>query len=128
MTAAMEVPRIATAELVAEASQAGDLVTVQMKGSADTRCYEALDGLLRRVHDEVLRLGTPEVVVDLRELEFMNSSCLKAFVSWLSNLTEVEAARQYRICFRSDDDKHWQRRSLSALACFAVGLVRIDTT
>jgi hypothetical protein len=57
----------------------------------------------------------------------MNSSCFKAFVSWLGVLQDVDRVRQYRIRFLSDDQKHWQRRSLSALCCFAVDLVRIES-
>ena len=68
---------------------------------------------------------TSRVVVDFRQLEFMNSSCFKAFVTWLQNLLDVPAERRYRIRFVSDPNKHWQARSLRALACFATELVDV---
>ena len=78
------------------------------------------------VHEEARRLGAKEVVVDLKELEFMNSSCLKTLVWWISSVQELAAAHQYRITFVSSPAMYWQRRSLSALAGLATELVSIS--
>jgi hypothetical protein len=51
----------------------------------------------------------------------------KAFVSRLGTLQDLDVALQYRIRFLSDEEKHWQRRSLGALSSFAVDLVEIET-
>jgi hypothetical protein len=48
-------------------------------------------------------------------------------VSWIGQVQDLEAHRQYRIRFLSDDNKHWQRRSLGALSCFAVDLIQVET-
>jgi anti-anti-sigma regulatory factor len=86
---------------------------------------QSIGALLTRLHDEAQRLGVPEVVIDFREFDFMNSSCFKAFVTWIGNVQESE--KQYRIRFLSDVNKHWQLRSLEALRCFAVDLIRVET-
>lgn len=117
---------VAVGPFAAEARTDGPILIVRMTGSAETPAAAELGRFVERVHAEVLRRGVPEVVVDLRDLEFMNSSCLKALVSWLAKLQDLESNRQYRIRFQSDPQKHWQRRSLNALACFAVDLVRVE--
>jgi hypothetical protein len=64
----------------------------------------------------------------MRELEFMNSSCLKAFVSWIAKLEDVEDPQaQYRIRFLSDATKLWQRRSLGALTCIDADRLQVDS-
>jgi hypothetical protein len=125
----ISVPAVDTPELSGHVTQEGDgVVALRLKGNADTRAMQPLDVMLKLLHAQVLEARIKEVVVDLRELEFMNSSCFKAFVSWLSDLQEVAPERQYRIRILSDSGKHWQRRSLGALSCFAVDLIRVETT
>jgi hypothetical protein len=123
----VDVPAIQSAELSAVASQVDRTVTVRFSGSADTRSMGALDLMLSRLHAEATRTSVEEVMIDFREFEFMNSSCFKAFVTWVNKLQETEPDKQYRVCIRSDATKHWQKRSLSALRCFAADLIRIET-
>jgi anti-anti-sigma factor len=103
-------------------------IVVGLTGTADTAAREKLEEYFTQLHAEAVRLRTPNVVVDLRELEFMNSSCLKVFVAWLAHLRELEAPVQYKVSFRSNPKLLWQRRSLAALSCFAIDLVTIETT
>jgi hypothetical protein len=123
----LDVPSIDTEELHSEATYAPPSVNVRLVGSAESVAMTPLGQLLGQLHGEALRLAVREVTVDVRELEFMNSSCFKAFVSWLGLLQDLEPTKQYRIRFLSDEHKHWQRRSLGALSCFAVDLVQVDT-
>ena len=120
----LDIPAIETTELRASASFDAGRVKVTFAGSADSRAMKSIDALLRRLHDEALRLAVPEVTVDFREFDFMNSSCFKAFVTWIGNVQELDAPKQYMIRFLSDEKKHWQRRSLDALRCFAIDLIR----
>jgi hypothetical protein len=113
-------------ELSAAASVEDERVTVTLKGSADSRIMGQLGDLLSKVHEETLKRTGREVVVDFRDLEFMNSSCFKAVVTWIVRVEGLEKESQYRIRFLSDRAKHWQRRSLGALSCFAVDLVQVD--
>jgi anti-anti-sigma factor len=107
------------------ASERGLVVTLD--GTADSRSMDALDALLTEVHAAALAAAVDEVVVDLRGLVFMNSSCFKALVKWLGEIEDVDASRQYKICLRSNEKHHWQKRSLAGLRCLAVDLVRIQT-
>jgi len=122
----LEVPPIATDDFKAETSFDGQQVSLKLVGNADIRAMFPLESLLKRLESEVDRVRVREVVVDLRNLEFMNSSCFKSFVSWLSDLQELPAEEVYMVRLKSDPEKHWQKRSLSALSCFAVDLVRLE--
>jgi hypothetical protein len=57
----------------------------------------------------------------------MNSSCFKTFITWIVRVRNLAPDAQYKIRFLSDQEKHWQRRSLGALSCFAVDLIRIES-
>lgn len=117
-------PRGAPAQ---DGGAAGPAVTVTLTGNADHAAIEPLDRVLAAAHAAATEHGAREVAVDLRRLEFMNSSCIKSLVTWISDVRELPAARQYQIRFRSDPAMHWQKRSLHALRCFAVELITIET-
>lgn len=102
-------------------------VSLQLHGNADIRVMFSLEKMLAQLETQVKGQGVKEVIVDLRQLEFMNSSCFKSFVLWLSHVQEYEPDHQYRFRFLSDPNKHWQARSLTALSCFAVDLVHVET-
>ena len=109
-----------------EPSFADGRITVKLLGSADGRALPHLEHLAPRLHDEVVRLGVRDVVVDVTTLAFMTTSCMRTFVTWVGVAERLEPDRQYRIRFVSNPEFHWQRRSLHALARFAADLVSVD--
>ncbi len=114
--------------LTADAVVTDSVLTARLHGTADTESRPGLEGYVEELHKEACRLGMSKVVVDLRNLEFMNSSSFKVFITWLGQLKELPADSQYRIHVLSNPSIHqWQRRSLAALSCFAVDLVTIET-
>lgn len=123
----VELPTSNSAVLTADASFADGTLSTRFVGTADVEAKPYLDDVVKKLHEEALRLGAKKVVVDFRELEFMNSSSFKVFVSWLALVQELPADQQYRIHLLSNPSMHWQRRSLAALSCFAVDLVAIET-
>ena len=122
-----DVPNIATDELRTEAVlEEPRAVKLRLVGTAESDAMTALNKLLKGLHEKAVEQGVREVTVDLRELEFMNSSCFKAFISWVGEVEELALERQYQIRFMSDPKKHWQERSLGALVCFATHLIRVE--
>jgi hypothetical protein len=102
-------------------------LTVRLFGSAEANASSALDSFLGNVHSSAIAEKIPEVVVDMRSLDFMNSSCFKTFVSWVNKIRDVPDASQYQVRFVADEKKHWQNRRLGALACFATNLIRVES-
>jgi hypothetical protein len=127
MTGASIIPGIRLEELRATAAIRGVAGLVVLTGTADSRASAALGELLMQMHGRCTYAGVREVEVNFRDLEFMDSSCFKAFVTWVSTVRELEPDKQYKFTFQSDGTKHWQKRSLGALSCFAIDLITIKT-
>ena len=108
-------------------SHDGDCVTIVCTGSAETETFPELSAALDAAHSDAVKSSARSVVADVRALEFASSSCLKAFVTWLQRVRELEEGQRYKVRFRSNARHSWQRRSLGALAAFASGLVEIET-
>ena len=110
----------------ARAGAEGPALHVTLVGNADLNVKSELDRFMSAVHEEARRIGAKDVIMDLKELEFMNSSCLKCLVWWISSVNDLTADRQYHITFLSSPAMYWQRRSLTALAGLAGNLVSIS--
>lgn len=115
---------VVTPVLALEPSLDGKRLRVQFSGTGDMSAISELNDFLKRVHTEVQRLEVNEVACDLRRLSFMNSSCFKAFVTWIDAVKTGE--RQYRIVLLANPELHWQRRSLEALRRLATGVVTVE--
>jgi hypothetical protein len=111
----------------ANASTGEGRILVSLSGTADVTIRNQLDHFLREVHQEAQHRRAEQVTVDVRQLEFMNSSCLKCLVWWVSTVQEQPTEGKYRIVFLSSPSVYWQRRSLEALACLASDLISIQT-
>src|SRR5206468_12473314 len=98
----------------AEALLEGDAVAVRFSGTADLNVKLTVDRFLCEVHAEACRLDANAVNVDMSGLEFINSSCLKAFVTWITTVQAMAAGR-YHISFMFKPARDWQRRSVDAL-------------
>ena len=70
-------------ELEASSSRSGDIVSLSFRGNADGRADSALESFLHKLHAEFSTEAVRQVDVDIRGLEFMNSSCFKGFITWI---------------------------------------------
>jgi hypothetical protein len=113
-------------DFAASARTVGRKILVNLTGTADLTVRSQFDRFLREVHAEAQRCLAEEVTVDVRQLEFMNSSCLKCLVWWISAVQEQPGESRYRIIFVSSPSVYWQRRSLNALACLAEDIITIQ--
>ena len=111
----------------AVAQISAESVVAVLAGNADLRSNRDLDAFLANLDAEAVRLDAREVVVDLRGLQFMNSSCIKSFITWISVVEERTEGPRYHICFLSNPALHWQKRSLHALTCFAADLISVQS-
>jgi anti-anti-sigma factor len=117
---------IHSAEFDAGGERDESRLCVSLRGHADVHAKSALDGFVAEVDREASVGPVAEVVVDMRRLEFMNSSCLKTLVTWLNNVRQRPAAEQYLIRFLQDRAAYWQERSLAALKAFAPAIVHVE--
>lgn len=106
----------------------GGVVRAALVGRAESIARPLLDPFLKSLHETAITMKPREVVIDFRQLELMTSSCFKAFVTWVGAVSDAPPGSQYRIRFVADAKRHWQNRSLAALACFAEDLVEVETS
>ncbi len=126
MTLGITMPPRTNEALKVDASFANHILEARFVGTADLETRADLEAVVTALHAHSIREDTSTVVLDFRELEFMNSSSFKIFVAWLANVQELPPEKQYKITLRSNHNLHWQRRSLAALSCFAAELVTIE--
>jgi len=85
-----------------------------------------LNPFVDAVHQHLLEARAPDARVDLRELEFCNSSGFKAFIHWIQRIAETAEPQRYKLRFLSTPARKWQRTSLLALSCYGVNTVTIE--
>jgi hypothetical protein len=101
-------------------------VFVRMTGVADLRAARQLADFLGGLHREGLRTQIADATIDLRDVEFMSAPCFRSFVAWVGQIEREPSERQYKLAFIPNTDRHWQRRSLQALAAMAPGIVTVE--
>jgi hypothetical protein len=104
----------------------GSELRVEFSGCADSEAQPLLPSYLRQLHAEVERLRVLEVVVDIHDLYFINSSCLKALVAWIDLLNGIPPTERYRIRFQKDPNLRWQTRSFDALHRMCMSHVSVE--
>ncbi len=107
------------------ATEAG-LPVVQLKGTISTvNPASILNPFVDAAHKELSAAGVKHIDVDLRDLEFCNSSGFKSFIYWIQLIQKLPAPQQYKLRFKTNPQRRWQKTSLLALSCFAVELTEI---
>lgn len=102
------------------------LITLRLSGSCDSQTLSVLDRFLRHLHDEAVRRGARTIALDCESLYFMNSSAIKAFVTWLTKVKALPPAERYEVRVRTNRRLDWQHRSFSAIARSAPEVFRIE--
>lgn len=101
-------------------------IRVQFRGTISTSDPAAvLNPFVDAVHERAVRAGETEVSVDLKDLEYCNSSGFKSFIHWIRRIKELPEDRRYKLRFLTSTERKWQRSSLLALTVFAEELVDI---
>jgi hypothetical protein len=96
--------------------------TLKLSGAIKTATAQAAFGrILPDLHGLVLKNRWPRFNVDVRELDFVNSSAIRLFVDWI---TWAESSK-YTLSFHTSADTSWQRISFSVLCSLAPNHVRV---
>ncbi len=122
--ATLAIPDVVHDDFTFRATLDAATLEIRLTGTADARSTAELQIFLERVHAEAKRLTVSEAIVDITKLDFMNSSCFKLFISWLTANVD-EAATTYKIRFVWNQASYWQRRGLAALQAFATDVIEL---
>ncbi|MGK3961017.1 hypothetical protein WMF38_49200 [Sorangium sp. So ce118] len=122
----LRVEPIVTDSFGIEPALRDDTLSVKLTGTGDMAAVAPLDMFLKDMQSEALRLRVSAVEFDVRALYFLNSSCLKAFISFISRVGSQ--GLRCKIQFLTDARLGWQRRSLTALERMSPELISIADT
>ena len=109
-----------------QAGFVGPVLKLKLIGNADPRDGTTLAAEYLQWHHQMVKTKAVEARIDVRDVEFMNSTALGAFVSWVAELQTIPLASRYKITFEGNPAKRWQRASLHALASFAPELISVS--
>lgn len=117
---------ISTAALVTETSFQGSAVAVRAVGCADSATLADLTDYLAHLDRVAREENAEEIILDVRDIDFVSASCMRALVAWLGEVTRGGGpgcgAR-----FVLDARKPLLRRSLERLAALNGSRVEIDS-
>lgn len=111
----------------AEALLDGTEIAVRFSGTADLSVKDIMDRFLIDVHAEASRMDVKSVSVDVSGLEFINSSCLMAIVTWITTVQSM-VNRRYQIAFHFKAVRDWHRRSFDVLTQLGEDVVTVQPT
>lgn len=112
----------------ASIDQAAEEVVVKLTGIGDAIAQRHFNAMFSELHSLALRQRSNRVRVDIRELSFMNSSCIKEVIVWIEKVRKGSDAEKYSILFLSSSTQPWQRRTLGAITHFAKGVVGVEVS
>jgi hypothetical protein len=100
----------------------GDTLRVAMSGAVEMRDPgDALNPYWTLIDEEALHRGLKVVELDVRDLNFMNSSGILTLVRWITRCKSHPNG--YRLVMRYDHNVTWQRASIPTLAKLAPNMV-----
>jgi len=74
-----------------------------------------LEPFFNKIHEGVLKLELKSVIVDIRNLAFLNSSGIKEVVNWILKLEKLPDNKRYIIKFVYNPDIKWQETFVSSM-------------
>jgi hypothetical protein len=100
----------------------GDTFRVAMSGAVEMRDPgDVLNPYWTLIDEEALRHNLKTIELDVRDLNFMNSSGILTLVRWITRCKS--RMNGYRLVLRYDHNVTWQRASIPTLAKLAPNMV-----
>ena len=123
MTVRLRVPAVDDPQFVADWDDRARVL--KLIGSADNATATGLAKLFDDLHFDLLGKQATQVTVDMRDLDFLGTACVKELLGWIEKLEDL--SERYSIKLRSNPTIAWQRTTLPALSCFDTALVTVET-
>jgi hypothetical protein len=86
----------------------------------------SLGDFFRALHRAAMQDALREIVVDVRQLTFVNSSAIRLFVDWATWVRALDESSRYVIRFRTDRRVTWQRTSFTVLQSLARKAITVE--
>lgn len=99
-------------------------LSIRLKGTFDMTATPDLSLFLVSIESEIKRLRFQEITVDVADVYYLGSSCIKSFVSLIESLKKLDFLPRARVLISPRLD--WHERTFSILARLAPALVSIE--
>ena len=104
-----------------------DGVCVKFKGEIEKKNSSTfLEPLFEKIHLGSVKCNFSEVILDFKELRYMNSNGIKAVAQWIMRLSELDDSQKYQIRIFYNKKISWQNTSLHTLTFLVPGSVFIE--
>lgn len=105
-----------------QVTDSGANVLVSVVGDIDMQDPSLILGpFFEKLHQGALAAGLSAIEVDFRQLNFLNSSGIKALAKWAIQLGSTPADKRYQIRIYHNKLSTWQNTSLPTLAFLVPG-------
>lgn len=99
-------------------------LNIRLKGTFDMTATPDLSLFLVSLESEIKRLKFRDVVIDVVEVYYLGSSCIKSFVALIEAMKKFDFHPQTRVLVNPRLD--WHERTFSILARLAPALVTLE--
>jgi len=124
--ATLGIKDVTTDTFSTESERRGETIVIWLRGNADMAVHEHLKGFLEALAASTKRHPVKEIVFELQELYFMNSSCLSLLLRMINGVMETQDTHKCTVRFRSNPNLRWQKKSLQALHSYAEDIVVVE--
>jgi hypothetical protein len=100
--------------------------TLKLKGIITRKDpSQDLSGFFKAVHTDAVARKVDEFCVDVSELTFVNSSCIRLFIDW-AVWVQGETTHRYLLKFKTNRQITWQTTAFSALTSLMKGVISVE--
>lgn len=107
-----------------KAQFASDRVSLALKGTFDMAATPDLGLYLVSIESDIKRLEIRDIVVDVVEVYYLGSSCIKSFVTFVAALKKHGSHPQLRVVTNPRLD--WHERTFAVLARLSPTMVTVE--
>jgi hypothetical protein len=123
----LNIEPVAQSRISIEVTDTASGVGVSFVGDVDMQDPGViLDPLFEKIHGGCISAGIKEVDLDFKQLNFLNSSGIKAIAKWIMKLGELSADKKYVIKIIHNKNITWQVTSLPTLTFLVPGAVKVE--
>jgi anti-anti-sigma regulatory factor len=97
---------------------------IRLMGTFDMTATPDLSLFLVSIEGEIKRLQWQEVIIDVTEVYYLGSSCIKSFVALIEGVKKIDRRHQVRVLINPRLD--WHERTFAILARLAPTLVTLE--
>jgi hypothetical protein len=87
-----------------------------------------MEPFITEAHNSILENKVKMVKLDIRKLEYLNSSGIKEIVNWVTKLEKLSSNQKYHIIFLYNPEITWQETFVSSMVYLNTEFIKKETS